>query len=147
MDSKDLSVYITRNSGGQITDHLVMSKKKMAEPKHKRGMTFSQTKKPTNLVSTNEFVYPFKFYEKNYKKGFMESKFKIKTQTAVSGTKHTVTTDKNKTIHRKLISNPLPFQQITTTPAKRINTRQNAADQPTCSKTLDTVNNGVALCI
>ena len=45
VDSKDLSVYITRNSGGQITDHLVMSKKKTAEPKYKRGMTFSQTKK------------------------------------------------------------------------------------------------------
>ena len=28
VDSKDLSVYITRNSAGEITDHLVMSKKK-----------------------------------------------------------------------------------------------------------------------
>ena len=45
VDSKDLSVYITRNSAGQSTDHLVMSKKKMAEPKYKRGLTFSQTKK------------------------------------------------------------------------------------------------------
>ena len=45
VDSKDLSVYITSNSAGQITDHLVMSKKKTAEPKYKRGMTFSQTKK------------------------------------------------------------------------------------------------------
>ena len=45
VDSKDLSVYITRNSAGQITDHLVMSKEKTEEPKYKRGMTFSQTKK------------------------------------------------------------------------------------------------------
>ena len=67
----------------------------------------------------------------------MESKFKNKIQTAVSGTRHTVTTDKNKVIHRKFISNPLPFQQTTTTPAKKINTRQNTVDQPTCSKTLD----------
>ena len=51
VDSKDLSVYITRNSTGQITDHLVMSKKKTAEPRYKRGMTFSQTKKPTSAVS------------------------------------------------------------------------------------------------
>ena len=77
----------------------------------------------------------------------MESKFKNKIQTAVSGTKHTETTDKNKTIHRKLVSNPLPSQQTTTTPAKWINNRQNAADQQTCSKTLDIVINGGALCI
>ena len=77
----------------------------------------------------------------------MESKFKKKMQTAVSGTKHTVTTDENKTIHRKLFFNPLPFQQNITTPAKKINTRQNDGGQPTCSKTLDTVNNGGAPCI
>ena len=65
-----------------------------------------------------------------------------KIQTIVSGTKHTVTTDKNKTVHRKLISNPLPFQQTTTTLTKRIN---NAINQPTCSKTLD--NNGGTPCI
>ena len=80
VDSKDLSVYITRNSTGEITDHLVMSKKKTVEPKFRRGMTFSQTKKPTSSVSTNKFQYPFKFYEKNYKKGSLESKFKKKSK-------------------------------------------------------------------
>ena len=45
VDSKDLLVYITRNTVGEITDHLVMSKKKTMELKFKRGMTFSQTKK------------------------------------------------------------------------------------------------------
>ena len=131
MDSKDLSVYITRNSAGEITEHLVMSKKKTVEPKFRRGMTFSQTKKPTSSVSII-------FYEKNYKEGSLESKFQI----AVSGTKHTITTDKNKTIHRKLISNPLHFQQATTAPTKRFSTRNNNTDQPTCSKTLDATNNG-----
>ena len=77
----------------------------------------------------------------------MESKFKNKIQTAVWGTKHTVTTGKNKTIHIKLISNPLPFQQTTTTPSKKINTLQNTADQLTCSKTLDIANNGGAPCV
>ena len=86
VDSKDLSVYITRNSAGQITDHLVMSKKKTTEPKYKRGMTFSQTKKPTSA-------------------------------------------------------------QTTTTLTRRINTRQNNKDQPTCSKTLDNTNNGGTPCI
>ena len=85
VDSKDLSVYTTRNTAGEITDHLVMSKKKMVEPKFRRGMTFSQTKKPPiNTVSTNKFNYPFKFYEKNYKKNSFS---KTKNQRADSKTK------------------------------------------------------------
>ena len=120
VDSKDLSVYITRKSDREITDHLVMSKKTV-EPKFRRGMTFSQTKKPTSSVSMNKFEYLFKLYEINYKKRSMESKVKNKIQTAVSGTKHTITTDKNKIIHRKLNSNPLPFQQITTATTILIN--------------------------
>ena len=66
-------------------------------------------------------------------------------QTAKSGTDHTVTTNKNKLIHRKLISSPLPFQQTTTAPAKRITTQQN--EQPSCSKTLDTTTAGGYPCI
>ena len=133
-DSKDLSVYITRSSTGEITDHLVMPKKKTTDPKYRRGMTFSQTKKPPNTVSTNK--YPFSFYEKNHKTNSLGSKFSNKLQTAISGTKHTVTTDKKKVIHRKLISNPLPFQN-NTTPTKRVTTRQTTAEQPSCSKSTE----------
>ena len=110
-------------------------------------MTFSQTKKPTNTVSTNKFNYPFKFYEKNYKKNSLDSKFKNKIQTTVSATEHTITTDKNNVIHRKLISNPLHLQLTGTAPTKLINTRQNTADQPTCSKTLDQPKYNVTPCI
>ena len=124
-----------------------MSKKKTVEPKFRRGMTFSQTRKPTSWVSMNKFEYPFKVYEKNYKKGSLESKLKNKIQTAVSGAKHTITTEKNKIVHRKLISNPFPFQQSATAPTKRINTRNNNTDQPNCSITLDATNNGGAPCI
>ena len=53
-----------------------MSKKKIAEPRYKRGMTFSQTKKPTSAVS--KFEYPFKFYEKNYKKDLWKVNSKMK---------------------------------------------------------------------
>ena len=119
----------------------------MTELKYKGGMTFSQTKKASSSLSTNKIRTSFQISLKELQERIHESKFKNKTQTAVSGTKLAVTTDKNKTIHRKLISNPLPFQQTTTTPAKKINTRQSTADQPTCSKTLDTVNNGRAPCI
>ena len=71
-----------------------------------------------------------------------KSKLKNEIQTAVSGTKHTITTDKNKIVHRKLISNPLPFQQSATAPTKRISTRNNNTDEPTCSKKVDATNNG-----
>ena len=37
VDSKDLSVYITRNSAGEITDHLVMSKQKTVDPNSDKG--------------------------------------------------------------------------------------------------------------
>ena len=145
VDSKDLSVYITQNSAGEITDHLVMSKKKTVDPKFRRGMTIQQTKKPTGSVSMNKFKNPSKFYEKNYKKGSLDSKLKNKMQTAISGTDHTVTTNKNKITRRKLISNPLPFQQTITAPTKRITTRQN--EQPSCSKTLYTTTAGGNPCI
>ena len=134
VDSKELSVYITRNSTGEITDHLVMSKKKNIDPKYRRGMTFTQNKKPSITVSNGKnYNYPFTFYEKALTKSSLGSKFENKPQTAIYGTKHTITTDKNKTIRRKLISNPIPFQN-TTTPKKRINTRQ-STEQPSCSKT------------
>ena len=51
VDSKDLSVFITRNSAGEIIGHMVMSKKKTIEPKLRRGMTFSETKNLTSSVS------------------------------------------------------------------------------------------------
>ena len=135
VDSKELSVYITRNSTGEITDHLVMSKKKNNDPKYRREMTFTQNKKPSNTVSNEKnHNYPFTFYEKAHTKSSLGSKFENKLQTAISGTKHTITTDKNKTIHRKVISNPIPFQN-TATPTKRISTRQSSTEQPLCSKT------------
>ena len=113
-----------------------MWKKKTVDSKFRRGMTVQQTNKSTGSVSMNKFKYLFKFYHKNYKKRSLDSKFKNKMQTAISGTDHTVTTSKNKIIHRKLISNPLPFQQTITAPTKGITIRQN--EQPSCSKTLDT---------
>ena len=111
-----------------------MSKKRPATRSTDGHDLVPQTRKPLNTVSTNN--YPFSFYEKTYKKNSLGSKFSNKIQTASSGAKHTVTTDKNKVIHRKLISNPLPFHS-NTTPTKRINTRQTTAEQPSCSKSTE----------
>ena len=58
------------------------------------------------------------FRIKSLKKKQNQNKFEIeyqtKPQTAVAGTKHTITTDTNKIIHRKLVSKPLPnsFQNL-----------------------------------
>ena len=81
VDSKEPSVYITRNSTGEITDHLVMSKKKNNDPKYRRGMTFTQNKKPSNTVSNGKnHNYPFTFYEKAHTKSSLGSKFENKPQ-------------------------------------------------------------------
>ena len=114
-DSKDLSVYITRNSAGEIRDHLVMAKKKNNDPKYRRGMTFTQNKKQSNTIKNNRNSnYPFTFFEKAHTKSSLVSKLDNKPQTTVSGTIHTITTDKNKIIHSKLFSNPIPFQNTAT---------------------------------
>ena len=123
VDSKNLSVYITRNSVGEITDHLEMSKEKSNDPKYRRGMTFTENKKPSNTVSNNKNSnYPFTFFEKAHTKNSLGSKFDNKLEIAVSGIKQIMFTDNNKIIHRKFISNPIPFQN-TATPTKRTNTR------------------------
>ena len=121
---------MTQNSAGEITDNLVKSKKKTTEP----GMTFSQTKKPTRSVSMNKFNCPFIFYQKNYKKSSLESKYNNRTQTALSGTEHSVTTNKNEIKRRKHVPNPLPIQQTISTPTKRINSRRTYVEQPTGCK-------------
>ena len=92
VDSKDLSIYITRNSAREITDHLVMSKKKINDPKYRRGMTFTQKQKPSNTVCNEKNTnYPFIFFEKAHTKCSLGSKFKNEPLIAASGTKHTVT--------------------------------------------------------
>ena len=60
-------------------------------------------KKGPKGVST----YPFQFFEKRINKPKFESACSNKLQTAVSGTKHTVTTAENKILHRKHISKPI----------------------------------------
>ena len=53
--------------------------------------------------------FPYKFLEKkNQNKNKFESKYETTPQTAIAGTKHTITTDTKKIVHRKLFSKPLP---------------------------------------
>ena len=52
-------------------------------------------------------IYTFQFFERKKQIGKFESPYSAKLQTAVTGTKHTVTTLDNKIFHRKLISKPI----------------------------------------
>ena len=59
-------------------------------------MTFITNKKATSTVSMGEDInFPFIFIEKEHKKTRLAVKVIANPQIAVSGTKHTVTTDKN----------------------------------------------------
>ena len=120
VDSKRLSVYITRNSVGEITGDV---KEKNKRPNLWERNDLRPIQKPSQTGSNGKtFKYPFSFFEKEHTKSSLGNKINNKPLTAVSGTKHTVTTDKNKTLHRKLISHPIPFQ-ATATPTKRLNTK------------------------
>ena len=62
-----------------------------------------KTKKGAKGVSK----YPFLFLEKKINKPKFESVYSDKTQIAISGTKHTITTSDNKILHGKHISKPI----------------------------------------
>ena len=83
-----LQVYLFNNGDGEY-DQLVIK----APRKLKRDVS-------NNLT--------YQFLEKKKQKNNFESNYETKPQTAIAGTKHTIITDTNKVIHRKLISNPLP---------------------------------------
>ena len=64
-------------------------------------------KAPRKLKEDVSNKFPYLFLEKKQNKEKFESAYENKPQTAVAGTKHTITTDKNEIIHRKWISKPL----------------------------------------
>ena len=64
-------------------------------------------KAPRKLKEDVSNKFQYLFLEKKQNKEKVESAYENKSQTAVAGTKHTITTDKNKIIHRKRISKPL----------------------------------------
>ena len=65
-------------------------------------------KTPRKLKCDVSNNFPYEFLEKKQNKNKFESEYQSEPQTAVAGTKHTITTDTNKILHRKLVSKPLP---------------------------------------
>ena len=65
-------------------------------------------KTPRKLKCDVSNNLPYKFLEKKQNKNKFESEYDTNPQTAVAETKHTITTDTNKILHKKRISKPLP---------------------------------------
>ena len=85
-----LQVYVARDGSGNISDHIVMADK---VPKRVRN------------------IPPYYAYERSRNPKSFSSKYKQIPCRIISETDHTVKTDKGKIIHKKLISNPITFQQ------------------------------------
>ena len=86
-----LQVYTFSGEGGS-SDHLPMKQKRKG--------------------AKTVIKYPFQFFERKNQKEKFESPYSENLQTAVTGTKHTMTTSDNKIFHRKLISKPnITFEQ------------------------------------
>ena len=64
-------------------------------------------KAPRKLKEDVSNKFPYLFLEKNVNKNKFESYYETKPQLAVAGTKHTITNDTNKIIHRKRVSKTL----------------------------------------
>ena len=103
-----LPVYITRDKEGNISDYLVMAAKKTEPEKPKTGTP--TLKRKTTRLSVNENKFPYYFVERNHQKKSFESKYKPKLQKAVSETKHTVLTEKNRRVHKNQITGPVQIQ-------------------------------------
>ena len=75
-----------------------------------KGTNYDQLimKTPRKLKCDVSNNFPYKFLEEKQNKNKFESEYQTKPQTAIVGTKHTITTDTNKVLHRKLVSKPLP---------------------------------------
>ena len=91
---------MTKGEEGDVSNYLVMAQTKAEEK--------AAEKEPKKKSSVSE--YPFEFVEKNYNKRHSKKNSKRKKQIEVSWTKHAVTTEDGKLIHRRHLSGPILFQ-------------------------------------
>ena len=93
-------------------------------------------KAPQKLKCDVSNKFPYKFLEKKKQnKNTFESNYETKSQTARAGKKHTITTDSNKVIHQKLLSNLLPnsFQNPLSRRGKQERTRRKICPKGTAT--------------
>ena len=99
-----LPVYITRDSRGNISDYLVMAKRKTGPTTPKIE---SPTKRKPTRIPVNKNKFPYYFVERNHQKKSFESKYKPKLQKAISETEHTVLTETNRRVHKNQVTGPV----------------------------------------
>ena len=104
---KQILSYVARNEKGEVMDHIIMARKRKIPfcASHK-----SPKRRPVKPVSEN-FPYPYIFFEKRNQKKSLLEKNKKQSRNAKNGTEHTVRTADNEISHQKLISTPIAFQR------------------------------------
>ena len=97
-----IPIHVSRNSDGEVSNHIVITRIKTEE----KAVTEKSPKKKSSIIK-----YPFRFFEKKHNEKSLEGRFQRKRQTAVSGSKHTLSTETGEIIHREFISEPIIFQK------------------------------------
>ena len=104
---KQIPIYIARNETGEVTDHIVMTKKW----KLFWGSFHKPPKrKPIKLVSGN-FQYPYTILERRSQKKSLQMKYKEQSENAVDGTEYTARSASDTVLHWKLRSAPSKIQR------------------------------------
>ena len=85
---KYIPIYVARNKKSEATDHIIMAKntKTPCCASHRLPK-----RRPVKPVSEN-FQYPYTFFEKRKLGKLLEAKYKEQRRIAIDGTKHTVRT-------------------------------------------------------
>ena len=83
---KQKPIYVARNKKGEVTDHIIMARKRKTPCCASRK---SPKRRPVKPVSEN-FQYPCTFSEKRNQKKSLEGKYKEQPRIAIDGTEHTV---------------------------------------------------------
>ena len=93
---KQIPIHVARNEKGEVTDHVIMAKKRKfpCSSSHK-----SPKRKPIRPVSGN-FQYLYTFLEKRNHKKSLEGMYKEQQRNTIDGTEHTIRTTDKKILHR-----------------------------------------------
>ena len=106
---KQIPIFETQNEKIEVMNHIyILMARKIKIPFFKS--LESTKKRPIKPVSEN-FQYPYTFFEKRKQKKLFEGKYKQKPRFALDSTEHTVRTASNENLHQKLSLEPIAFQR------------------------------------
>ena len=125
-----LPVYLTRDGNGNVTDYLVMAKKREEKQPSASPENIQRRKTIRLPVNNKTNKFPYYFVEKNHQKKSLESPYRPKLQKAISETKHTVLTEKNRRVHKNQITGPVYTQPGETTEMTFQKSRRHMSESP-----------------